>query len=432
MPRIVKANKPPKQIVKEIPDAFYDYIFDWNYETYVVCGGYGSGKSYDTAFKIITKLCEEKRTALVVREVYDTIFESCYSLIYEILDEMDLLKTSNSRAQHSWEKVLAQKSPLQFRFPNGSRIIFKGMDRIEKIKSINNVSIVWLEEATEIKAAAYTELRGRVRVPDKSMHFFLTFNPVDKNNWCFRTFFERTDDFGKTKTILDDNELYDKKIMTKGKVYYHHSTPDDNPNLPDSYIERLDELIETDPDLYRVARLGHFGANGIKVLPNFTVAETNSEVYDAVRALGEANIRTGMDFGFEESYNAVINCAVDLKEKILYIYREYYKNHMTDLDTVKDPEFQRFKKYTISADSEDPKAIQFYRDMGYKMRKCKKFPGSRLSYTRKMRRFRKIICAPYCVNTIKELQDLTYKKDKQGNMIYDEFNIDPHTFRKCA
>ena len=31
-------------------------------------------------------------------------------------------------------------------------------------------------------------------------------------------------------------------------------------------------------------------------------------------------------------------------------------------------------------------------------------------------------------NTIKELKNLTYKKDKKGNIIEDEFNIDPHTF----
>ena len=327
----------------------------------------------------------------------------------------------------SYDKVIAQKSPLQFRFPNGSRIIFKGMDNPEKVKSINGVSIVWIEEATEVKADGYTELLGRVRVPNLSMHFILTFNPVDKNNWVYRMFFKRVDNFGEEVVVLDDEELYKEKTICVGKVYYHHSVPDDNPYLPEAYIERLNDLQSYDIDLYRVARCGRFGANGLKVLPNFEVAKTNKEVYEAVRALGPKNIRTGMDFGFEESYNVVVNVAFDLQNKILYIYREYYKNHMTDLETANDEDFKRFKKYQIIADSEDPKAIQFYRDMGFKMRKAKKFPGSRLSYTRKMRRFKKIICAPCCKNTIRELKDLTYKKDKQGNLIYDDFNIDPHT-----
>lgn len=62
------------------------------------------------------------------------------------------------------------------------------------------------------------------------------------------------------------------------------------------------------------------------------------------------------------------------------------------------------------------------------MRPCTKYARSRLENTRKVKRFRKIICSPECKNTIRELQTLTYAKDKQGNMIDDEFNIDPHTF----
>ena len=51
-----------------------------------------------------------------------------------------------------------------------------------------------------------------------------------------------------------------------------------------------------------------------------------------------------------------------------------------------------------------------------------------MSNTRKIKRFRKIFISPKCKNTIRELKDLTYKKDAKGNVIYDQFNIDPHTF----
>ena len=83
----------------------------------------------------------------------------------------------------------------------------------------------------------------------------------------------------------------------------------------------------------------------------------------------------------------------------------------------------------IVADNEDPKAIKYYQQCGFYIRACRnKFAGSRLSNTRKIKRFRKIICSPKCKNCIKELRDLTYKKDSKGATIYDEFNIDPHTF----
>jgi phage terminase large subunit len=83
----------------------------------------------------------------------------------------------------------------------------------------------------------------------------------------------------------------------------------------------------------------------------------------------------------------------------------------------------------IIADNEDPKAISYYRQQGFPIRGCRnKFAGSRLSNTRKVKRFHRIVVSPECRNTIRELKDLTYKKDAKGNAIYDQFSIDPHTF----
>lgn len=61
------------------------------------------------------------------------------------------------------------------------------------------------------------------------------------------------------------------------------------------------------------------------------------------------------------------------------------------------------------------------------MKKCHKFKGSRNVYTKKVKRFKKIICSDQCKNTIDELQDLTFAVNKEGEVIEDEFNIDPHT-----
>ncbi len=56
-----------------INDHFFDFIDDWNHKMYLLVGGYGSSKSYHVAVKLIKKLLEERRKALVVREVFDTI-----------------------------------------------------------------------------------------------------------------------------------------------------------------------------------------------------------------------------------------------------------------------------------------------------------------------------------------------------------------------
>ena len=428
------------KITKAVSPAFEDFIFNWDYEQYLLIGGYGSGKSYHVAFKIILKLLEEKRKALVIREVYDTIYESCYSLIAEILDDMKLLTHDKKEFNSRKEKVLALKSPLRFIFKNGSQIIFKGMDKPEKVKSINDVSIVWLEECSEIKFEGYKELLGRIRTPNVSMHFILSCNPVNRENWVYRHFFVQLDDSGNEKVIVEENKFYDKRCIVKNNTYYHHSTVDDNPWSPWQYIKRLDDLRNYDYPLYMVARFGRFGASGTRVLPQFKIAKDPRIFKMNINRLGVENQYFGFDFGFEESYNAVLSMSVDSQRGILYVWDEIYMNHITDDKFANQPEMQklkeRIKRYNeqgynkmIVADNEDPKAISYYRQCGFQIRACRnKFAGSRLSNTRKVKRFKKIVVSPKCKNTIRELKDLTYKKDAKGNVVYDEFNIDPHTF----
>ena len=132
----------------DISERFASFITDWDYENYLAIGGYGSGKSYNVALKIVLKLMEEKRTALVVRNVLDTIKESCFALFKEIIETMGLLATVNGKTPTN---IVAVQSPMEIRFPNGSRIIFRGLDNKDKIKSIHGVSIVWVEECSEIR-----------------------------------------------------------------------------------------------------------------------------------------------------------------------------------------------------------------------------------------------------------------------------------------
>ena len=406
---------------KYINPRFAGFLADWSHKQYLLFGGYGSSKSYHIALKIILKLLQEKRKALVVREVYETIRESCFDLFKEILEDLGLLADEGVRA--SRRAVVAKVSPMSINFPNGSKIIFKGMDRAEKLKSINDVSIVWIEEASEVKYAGYKELLGRARHPSLPLHFFLSWNPVDEQNWTFKHFFIDRD---AERTILDPEVLYRCHTVVKGDTYYHHSLPTDNKFLPPSYVAQLDELKEYDPDLYRVARLGRYGVNGIKVLPQLVQAAAEIVDHQVSRIPDELKF-CGMDFGFETSYNAIIKCAVDDENGILYVYYEYYKNKMTDDQTAKEIAF--LKDTLITADSEDPKAIRYYNLQGFRMRPCKKWAGSRLSNVRKIKRFKQIVISTACPNAWRELKDLTYKKDpRTGELTYDEFNIDPHTF----
>lgn len=400
-------------IQKEVNPHFEDFLFDWNQKFQFLVGGYGSSKSYHVAFKLILKLLSEKRTALVVREVYDTHRDSTFSLLEEIINDLGL--------DH---KIRCGSSPMQIKFPNGSKIIFKGMDKPAKLKSINNVSLIWLEECSEIKYAGFKELLGRLRHPSLKLHMILSTNPIGEDNWTFLHFFK---DEKNKRVVLDDMELYAKRTVIVGDTYYHHSTADDNLFLPESYIDQLDEMKEYDPDLHRIAREGRFGVNGKRVLPQFEEWE-HEEVIAAIRAIRKPIERTGMDFGFEDSYNAVIRMTIDHERKYLYIHWQYYKNQMTDDRTADELEELGLKRERIRADSAEPKAITYYKQRGFRMEGAKKFAGSRLANTKKVKRFKKIICSSDCPDVVRELKYLTYKEDKNGNIIPDDFKIDPHTF----
>lgn len=397
---------------KEVNPHFEDFLFDWDHKFQFLVGGYGSSKSYHIALKLILKLLDEKRTALVIREVYDTHRDSTFSLFEEIVNDLGLDHVIQCRT-----------SPLMLKFHNGSRIIFKGLDKPAKLKSINNISIIWIEECSEVKYEGFKELLGRLRHPTLQLHMILSTNPVGQDNWTYRHFFK---DDQNNRFILDDETLYKERTIAINDTYYHHSTAEDNLFLPVSYIKQLDELKEYDPDLYRIARKGHFGINGIRVLPQFEV-QPHEDVMLAISNINRPLLRAGMDFGFVDSYNALIRLAVDHEKKYLYIYWEYYDRGKTDDVTVEDLKEFIETKELIKADNEQ-KTIAYFRKMGYNMVAAHKFQGSRLQYTKKIKRFKKIICSDSCKNTIYELQPLTYKTDKRGNIIEDEFQIDPHTF----
>lgn len=441
-------NKTVMDVQMIVSDAFADFVEDWNYSTYFLLGSYGSGKSYAIAQKLILKCLSEKRKVLVARQTYESIRESCFDLFKEILSEADMLE-EDRHVDKSRTKVIKREAPMRLRFPNGSVIIFKGMDSTEKIKSINGVSIVWIEECSEISVHAYNELVARVRHPHLPLHFILSCNPVGKENWTYRRFFKRVNDDGKEVVVLDDDKLYRHKELVKNNVYYHHSVVTDNPYASLEYIHKLDDMQNYDKDAYRIGRWGRFGVAGKRVLPQFKVAVNVEAFEQTIRQIAPNRHYFGFDFGFEESYNAVISMAVDEEHSILYVYDEIYQNHTTDDVFKEHPKMRQLRSKQeywtnhgvayniIVGDNSAPKDISYYRKQGYKIRGCKNRgrgtqdqngKGTRIQNTKKIKRFKHIIVHPKCINTRRELETLTYYEDKDGIIHYDTFNIDPHTF----
>jgi phage terminase large subunit len=59
--------------------------------------------------------------------------------------------------------VKVKETDFSIHFPNGSEIIMVGLDTEEKLLSLTNISVVWVEEAFEVEKEKIEQLNLRMR-----------------------------------------------------------------------------------------------------------------------------------------------------------------------------------------------------------------------------------------------------------------------------
>lgn len=225
-------------------DKFLPLYFD-KHRYLVMVGGGGSGKSICAGDLILNRVTSEPgHTWLVCRKVAKTLRTSCFNQLV-------------GQARENYAEFLDREYPgdLRISFKNGSKIIFAGLDDVEKLKSIYNITGIWIEEASEITEQDFNQLDIRLRGETKyRKQIIITFNPVSILHWLKRRFFDRR---GVDGRLLPERER--KKIRT------HHSTYKDNRFLPAEDIEVLEAFKDTDPYYYQVYCLGQWGVLGKSV-----------------------------------------------------------------------------------------------------------------------------------------------------------------------
>ena len=60
-------------------------------------------------------------------------------------------------------ELWSTRGDLRIAFPNGSEILFAGLDDVEKLKSIYDITGIWIEEASELLEADFNQLDIRLR-----------------------------------------------------------------------------------------------------------------------------------------------------------------------------------------------------------------------------------------------------------------------------
>lgn len=197
----------------------------------VLKGGGGSGKSVFAARKLVERcIAEPRHRFLVCRKVARTLRESCFALLRE---------TISQHYPNAGAKVA--KGDLRITFPNGSEILFAGLDDVEKLKSIYDITGIWIEEASELLESDFNQLDIRLRtVCPYYLQIIITFNPVSITHWLKARFFDRADK----------------------RASVHETTYRDNRFLPQAAIDTLEGFRDTDPYYYQVYALGQWGVTG--------------------------------------------------------------------------------------------------------------------------------------------------------------------------
>ncbi|MCX6329096.1 MAG: PBSX family phage terminase large subunit [Bacteroidia bacterium] len=161
----------------------FEGFFNESCRYQVLYGGSGSGKSFGIAQKIVMRCLKGKTRILVVRKFKSTIRHSVFDLIKNVLLRYDLKRYAD-----------VIKSELAFVFTNGSEIITSGLDDPEKIKSIFDIDVIWIEEATELEKLDFYQLDLRLRGGDVKKEFIFSFNPISEDHWLKKEFFEEKKD----------------------------------------------------------------------------------------------------------------------------------------------------------------------------------------------------------------------------------------------
>jgi phage terminase large subunit len=368
--------------------AFYPYLKDYDHRFEVYYGGAGSGKSHFIAQKIVAKSLVYNRKALIMRKVGSTLKDSVWQLVLDTLSSLGLLQYCN-----------VNKSIFTIELPNGSILLFKGMDDSEKIKSITGITDIWAEEATEFTEEDIEQLNLRLRAKTDNLQMFFSFNPVSKANWVYRRW------FAKGTVITDDTVV-------------HQSTYKDNRFLPEDYIATIEKMAKTNPTYYRIYALGEFASLDKLVFNNWKVGRLPEG------HIVEWNLLCGLDFGYTNDPTAFVVSFTD--GETLYIAKEFVRTGLLNNQIATAIKELGFSKSTIIADSAEVKSIEeLKRDGLYRIYPAVKGQGSILQGIQKLQQY-DIIVDPSCEHVITELQNYAWKKDRLSgeyvNEPIDEFN----------
>ena len=336
-----------------------------------VWGGRGGGKSRSVASALVLKALQGPERVLCAREVQKSIKDSSKRLLDDEIERMGV-------------RAFFDSTESEIRGQNGSLFIFAGLrGNASQIKSLEGVSIAWVDEAQVITQASLDTLIPTIRAPGSEI--WLTWNPLKADDPVDALF--RSDSPPPGAMVIEVQH-------------------DDNPWFPAELQDQMEWQRARDYDKYLHIWRGAYWKNSeARVFKNWRIgAEVEFEGADV------AEYRLGADFGYSIDPSCLVRCY--LRGSVLFIDYEAYK---VGCEIVQLPElFGRVpdaEKWPIVADSSRPETISHLRTHGFpRIRASIKGAGSVEEGIAFLQSF-DIVVHPRCTHVADELATYSYKLD---------------------
>lgn len=338
-------------------------------------GGRGSGKSRNITPKLVKNSFNnsKKPHVLVVQKTFASIKDASYANLVDTVDRLGLRDCFD-----------ITKSPMQItNIYTGNKFIFRGLDKPEKLKSIEGVGTVLIEEADLLNERDFEILDLSIRGAD-DIKIYMLFNP------CAPTTFIK-------KEFIDKN---------RDDTFVHHSTYLDNPHLGKSYYAKMERLKTENPKMYEIDGLGQFGVVEGLIYANFEVETFNEDsVCDKPRY--------GLDWGWVHPA-AVVKIAV--KNNVIYVIDEICESYLENEKLYEKIKQKGWGNELMFADCAEPKSIETLNRLGARLRPVNKKRANVVEQIKMLQGY-KIKVHPRCKNLITELYSYKWKTDKNGDSV---------------
>lgn len=192
------------QVQIKILPAFYFLLTEKAFEK-SMDSGRGCAKSTSVADCVLVKCLQKKERVLCARETQKSIDESVKHLLEKQIDKWGL----DSYFEITRTRIVCKLT--------GSEIIFAGLDRsIRSIKSMEGLTLVWIEEAQYVSQASLDILLPTIRT--KGAEVWYTWNPTKAEDAVYKRFYAKE---------LPPNCIV-KHLTIKDNPFFNHI---DNPFL---------------------------------------------------------------------------------------------------------------------------------------------------------------------------------------------------------